>query len=151
MQLRNILLPLALGASGALADFWVFYEEMAKDCPGYRFLHKEEPSCSDVGRSYHWPYWSNDLSKDTGVRIWQGTHELPEALEVNTGRAHFTIYQHRNWGLYNLEDERRGNCEPFHDIKNIEWNCPEHGKYVGNHGRLVIYCETDDYDVTHFN
>ncbi|KAK7934660.1 hypothetical protein PG985_000155 [Apiospora marii] len=78
------------------------------------------------------------------------TSSSPEAFEVNTGRCHFTIYRERQWGIFNLEDERRGECTPM-DQSNIEWNCPKHDEFKGRKGRLVFACRTTDYDARHFN
>lgn len=152
MQLWHLFVPLSLFASGALADFWIFWENVADKRPGYRFLPRWDPSCADIGASVHWPYWSDDLSRTTGIRIWGGggphSSAEPAGMEVHTGRAHFTLYEDRDYRIYDVHDREHGQC--FHRLyKHAVYSCPQNAEFHGNRNQLLFYCKSD-YDVTYF-
>ncbi|KAK7964375.1 hypothetical protein PG996_007935 [Apiospora saccharicola] len=152
MQLRNIFLALALGASSVLADFWIFYEGMSEEVAGYRFLHREDPTCHEISQADHWPFWTDDVSQETGIRLFDRGEQNPQkpgGMEVNTGRVHFTLYESRNWGIFDLDDRPHGHCYSRLDTRPKSWNCPM-DKWKGKEGQLIFYCASD-YDVTHFN
>ncbi|GKU06070.1 unnamed protein product [Fusarium langsethiae] len=137
------LLLSAIGASGALADFYVFmthHTSPSTDFKNYQVHDFTPRTWDEMTKMYRWPEKSDVSGRKLGVRYkgsgcgYNGPVRNIEQLEMhftNNPLYHWTIYKDRNWGMYGRDGVKYGDCEitTGNDFTIIEQN----EKVVGHH------------------
>ncbi|RYP63055.1 hypothetical protein DL769_007081 [Monosporascus sp. CRB-8-3] len=138
-----------------LADFWIYYWR-ADICRAwkcipewvYGFLNPAdpeknlEPTCAYAEKTI-WDEAYGDISVIKGIRCRRcQDDDGPREIEWNNEMGHFTIYQDRKYGMYNLNDDQVGQCylkTPYSGL----------GSYFGCGGRKewvmtpLVFCESN--------
>ncbi|RYO85385.1 hypothetical protein DL766_000458 [Monosporascus sp. MC13-8B] len=124
--MKTSLFLLALGAllPTVLADFWIYYgyTQICRSwytCRGgwvYGFLNSAdpeknlEPTCADV-QKMRWDEANLDISNIKGIRCKRCQDgDGPREIEWNNEMGHFTVYQGRNFGMYDVRNHKVGQC-----------------------------------------
>ncbi|KPA38390.1 hypothetical protein FLAG1_08781 [Fusarium langsethiae] len=116
------LLLSAIGASGALADFYVFmthHTSPSTDFKNYQVHDFTPRTWDEMTKMYRWPEKSDVSGRKLGVRY------------KGSGCGYNAIYKDRNWGMYGRDGVKYGDCEitTGNDFTIIEQN----EKVVGHH------------------
>ncbi|KAK7955227.1 hypothetical protein PG996_016037 [Apiospora saccharicola] len=131
LLLRFVLLGFV---SYALGNFWVFEQDGytgEENYPGYRFFN-----CDEVKNAAWWPVMDDVSDDKQGVRVI-GDLTFPDTFEANVGHVHFTIYEHRGYGLFDLNDNQHGTCR----IEGgLEYVCGQNDEI---NGHSTYHCNSD--------
>ncbi|RYP59125.1 hypothetical protein DL770_010276 [Monosporascus sp. CRB-9-2] len=123
--MRTSLFLLIFGAllPTALADFWIYYWRtpicrswVCRTEWVYGFLNSAdpeknlEPTCAYAEKT-RWEEADLDISNLKGIRCKNCQDgDGPRDIEWNNEMGHFTVYQGRNYGMYDVHDNKVGQC-----------------------------------------
>ncbi|KAK3389402.1 hypothetical protein B0H63DRAFT_445598 [Podospora didyma] len=139
----------ALAALAALqlqtvsASFYIYWSQDAASGTGAYMYHffPAHPSCNDVNHAISYLEQDKLRADQWGVvcegkGCYNGKFEEVMRFEMGTRFGHYTIYQDRAFGLYDVNDVKMGTCVP---TREDDYTC-----FVGPFGEsgvTMFYCD----------